>query len=411
MRTFNDIIPPSRRKEIEPLPPSIDSMRGGRPPEEPRMLPERTSRFPYATLVAVILVIIFSGGILFYFSSAKIEITPTTASAAVQSSFTASQNGGTLPFQIITAQKVASQNVKGSGTKAVTAVATGSITIYNTQSKPQPLVVKTRFATAAGLVYHLSAGVTVPAGTATAPGKVTAKVYADKAGGAYNIDPSSFTVPGFAGTPQEKAVYAKSTAAMAGGASGNVPVVDPATEASTRAELIKALTDSLLPAIQEQVPSGFILVPGGATTTYQALTPSPSATSDMVEVKEQGTITAVVFPNASLAKAVALSIPGLSYQGEPVTLASSSNLNLTSVAVPDPDTSTYTFSLSGTAALIYTVDPTRIAAAVSGKTRSAAEVALTNYPEVKRAVIILRPFWRSSFPQDPSSISVVVDNP
>lgn len=397
---------------MEGFPPSSNNaVSGGRPPEEPAMRPERTSRFPYATLVAVVLVIILSAGILFYFRSAKIEVTPTTASAAVQNSFTASQNGGTLPFQIITAQKVASQSVKGSGTKVVNAPATGSITIYNTQSKAQPLVVKTRFSTAAGLVYHLSTGVTVPAGTPAAPGKVTAKVYADKEGGAYNIGPSSFTVPGFAGTPQEKAVYGKSTAAMTGGASGSVPVVDAATEAKTRADLVEALTPNLLKAIEEQVPSGFILIPGSATTTFEALAPAPSATSDMVDVKEQGTVTAVVFPNTNLAKAIALSIPGLSYQGEPVMLASSSNLNLSSSASPDADTSTYAFTLSGTAALIYTVDPTRIAAAVSGKTRSAAEVALTNYPEVKRAVIILRPFWRSSFPQDPSSITVVVDNP
>jgi hypothetical protein len=79
--------------------------------------------------------------------------------------------------------------------------------------------------------------------------------------------------------------------------------------------------------------------------------------------------------------------------------------------MPDPSATSFSFTLSGTASLIYTIDSTRIAAAVSGKTRSAAEVALTNYPEVKRAVIVLRPFWRQTFPQDPSTISIVVVNP
>ena len=132
----------------------------------------------------------------------------------------------------------------------------------------------------------------------------------------------------------------------------------------------------------------------------------------MVDVKEQGTITAVVFPNAALAKAIAASVAGLGYNNEPMTLSSTDNLVLASAGgIPDPNatSSSFSFTILGTAPLMYTVDSAHIAAAVAGETRSAAEVALTNYPEVKRAVIILRPFWRQTFPQDPSSISVVVD--
>lgn len=373
--------------------------------------PEPQSRFPYATIISIVVVIALSIGALFYFSSAKVEITPNTVSAAVQGSFTATQSGGTLPFQVITAQKVASQSVKGSGSKTVSSVASGTITIYNTQSKAQPLVVKTRFATSNGLVFRLSAGVTVPAGSTSAPGSVKAKVYADQPGASYNVAPSSFIVPGFAGTPQASAVYAKSTTQMTGGASGNVPTVDATLEAQTKTALIKALQPDLLSSIQAQVPAGYVLLAGAATTTFEELAPAAGEASGMVDVKEQGTITAVVFPNAALAGAIASSIAALNYQGEPLTLAPSNSLSLSSSVSPDESMTSFSFVLSGTAPLIYTVDSSRIAAAISGKTRSAAEVALTNYPEVKRAVITLRPFWRQSFPQDPSSISVVVDNP
>jgi len=128
----------------------------------------------------------------------------------------------------------------------------------------------------------------------------------------------------------------------------------------------------------------------------------------MVDVKEQGTITAVVFPNAVLASAVASSISGLGYQGEPLTFASTNDLAFKTATMPNSDTPSFSFTLSGTASLVYTVDSAHIAAAIAGETRSAAEVALTNYPEVKRAVITLRPFWRQTFPQDPASISVVI---
>ncbi len=401
MRKLDDIIPPSRRRETEPL--------SSREPLHPSELPPK---FPYTTLTVIAAVIAVSIGALFYFSSAKVAVTPNTVSAAVQSSFTANQSAGALPYEVITAEKIASQSVKGSGTKAVNTFASGTLTIYNTQSKSQTLITNTRFATAAGLIFRIHSAVTVPSGSAAKPGSITAKVYADKTGDAYNVGPSSFTIPGFAGTPQASQVYARSSSNMTGGASGNIPVVDAALEAQARGALKTALAPDLVAALEAQVPTGYVLLPGATATTYQDLSSAPSETTGMVDVKEQGTITAVVFPNAALAKAIASSVGGLGYQGEPVTLSSVSGLMLAaSAGMPSPNASSFSFTLGGTASLAYTVDPTRIAAVVSGKTRSAAEVALTNYPEVKRAVIILRPFWRQTFPQDPASISVVVANP
>lgn len=370
--------------------------------------PEQPPKFPFVTVVAVALVIATSVGVLFYFSSSKVEVTPNTVSAAVQSSFTATKSSGSLPFEIITAQKIASQSIKGSGTKTVSSSASGTITIYNTQAKAQKLIANTRFATSAGLVFRIHSAVTVPSGTASKPGSVTAKVYADQAGASYNVDSTSFTIPGFAGTPLASQVYARSTTMMAGGASGSVPVVDTALEAQTRSALVAALAPDLLASIQGQIPPGYVLVPGAIVTTYEESALAPSATTGQVDIKEQGTITAVIFPNAALATAIAASVTGIGYQGEPLTLASADSLQLAAAnGLPDVNASSFTFSLSGTASLVYSVDPARIAAAIAGKTRSAAEVALTNYPEVKRAIIILRPFWRQSFPEDPASISVV----
>lgn len=400
MRKLDDIVPPSRRKETGALGETV-----GRATLD---LANRPPKFPYVTLIAVAVVIAVSVGAMFYFSTAKVEVTPNTVSAAVQSSFTANQSAGTLPYEIITAQKIASQSVKSGGTKAVSSSASGPITIYNTQAKAQKLITNTRFTTTAGLVFRIHAPVTVPAGSAAKPGSVTVTVYADKPGAAYNVAPTSFTIPGFAGTPLATLVYARSTVAMTGGASGTIPVVDPAVGAQARSALSDALAPDLNASIEAQVPSGYVLIPGASVITYEELTPTPSATTGQVDVREQGTITALVFPNSLLAKAIAQSVGGLGYQGEPLTLSSVSGLKLTAAALPELNAPSFSFALSGTASLVYNVDPTRIAAAVSGKTRSAAEVALTNYPEVKRAVIILRPFWRQTFPQDPASVTVTV---
>ena len=403
MRTVTDIVPPSRRKDGDP------PHRGSR---EPLRIRERPPRFPYATMLSALLVILVAVGALFYFSSAKVEVTPNTVSAAVQSSFTATANSGDLPFQVIIAQKIASQSVKASGSKTVNAYASGTITIYNTQSKSQTLIANTRFATSDNLIFRIHSAVTVPSGTSAKPGSVMAKVYADKTGSAYDVGPTPFTIPGFAGTPLSSKVYARSTAAMTGGESGTIPTVDAVTEAQTRTALKTALAPDLMASLKSQIPEGYVLLSGAATTTYADLESAPSSSTGQVDVKEQGTASAVVLPNAALAKAIAQSVAGFGYQGEPMTLTGTDQLILVPTGgFPSADSQNFAFTLAGTAPLMYTVDPTRIAAAVSGKTRAAAEVALTNYPEVKRAVIILRPFWRQTFPQDPASITVSIDTP
>ena len=405
MRTINDIIPPSRRKD------ATGTLTNETNAKAPLRISAPRARFPFKTLVAVLLVIAASFGALYYFSSAKVEVTPTTVSAAVQGSFTATKSSGDLPYEILTSQKIATQSVQSGGTKTVETNASGMITVYNAQPKAQRLVANTRFATTAGLVFRIHAPITVPAGTASKPGNVSVTAYADKPGDSYNVGPTSFTIPGFAGTPQASLVYARSTGAMTGGASGNVPVVDASVEASTRSALAAALSPELAASLKSLVPAGYTLLPGAATTTFQDLAAAPSSATGMVDIKEQGTITAVVFPTAALAKAVAMSVSGLNYQGEPLSLLPASSLKLSSTGLPDTQATSFAFDLAGTASFVYTVDPTRVAAAVAGKTRTEAEVALTNYPEIKRAVLILRPFWRQAFPQDPSSITVTTSAP
>ncbi len=400
MRTLDDIIPPSRRRESEPM---SDS---GSDNHRPKNSGE--SRFPFTTFIAIVLVIITSIGVLFYFSTSKVEVTPSTVSVAVQSSFTATQGTGSLPFQVITAQKTASQTIKSSGSKQVSSSASGMITVYNIQAKSQKLIANTRFATTAGLVFRIHTAVTVPAGTTQKPGSVVVKVYADKPGSTYNVGPTSFTVPGFAGTPQANQIYARSIAPITGGVSGNVPIADVTEEQQARKEISAALSSDLLASVQAQIPTGFVLVSGAATTTFEAIPLTPSSTTGMADVKELGTVTAVVFPNAALASAIASSVTSIGYQGESISLKSTDKLEYTPEnGVPNTETQSISFTLSGTAPLIYSIDRARIAAAIAGKSRSAAEVALTNYPEVKKALIILRPFWRQTFPEDPTAISVV----
>lgn len=363
-------------------------------------------RFPYAIAGIALVIIAGSAAALVYFSGAKIKITPTTTTVPVQDSFTAGP-AGDLPFTIVTAKKSATAPVASSGTKQVSTAASGPITIYNAQAKPQTLVANTRFATAAGLIFRIHKGVTVPAGTSAKPGTVVATAYADQPGEMYDIAPASFTVPGLAGTPEAALVYARSTAAMTGGASGTVPVVDPAAEAQAAASLESSMGSDLAASLK--APAGYILLPGAATTTYQELPLASSGTAGQATVTVEAVAEGVAFPETALAGALAAS--GTT-TGAGATLGSGTTLTLAPTsAFPATANDPFSFALSGTAILVAKVDPATIATAVAGKSRSEAQIALANYPEVKSAILILRPFWRGSFPADPSQITVTTEAP
>jgi hypothetical protein len=100
--------------------------------------------------------------------------------------------------------------------------ARGKIIIYNTfSSEPQSLVATTRFETTDGIVFRLTQGVTVPGMTDIAgkrdPGAIEAEVIADQTGDASNIAPTTFTIPGFKGSPKYDKFSAKSLSTMTGG--------------------------------------------------------------------------------------------------------------------------------------------------------------------------------------------------
>lgn len=403
MRTFDDIIPPSRRK----LPDTPPSVVNAAPPAAPRR------RFPLATLIVVLFVIAVSVSALWYFSGARIEIDPTVDPILVSGNFSAdSSSTSTLPFQIISAQKVATQSVATSGSETVSTVAQGTITIYNQQPVVQKLIATTRFESANGLVYRIKSALSVPAAKGTTPGQVPATVFADQAGDSYNIPASSFTLPGLAGSAQAGKVYAKSTGAMTGGFSGTRPKVDVAAETTAQAALQTTLGTSLESALQAEVPQGYVLLPGASFISYTALPSAASQTTGQVDVREQGSAIGVVFPAASLASSVASGVLGAAYHGEPVTLTHIDTLTLASTeGVPKGDETMFNFSLSGNTTIVWTIVPSKIAAAVAGKSRDAAQVVLSGFPEVRKALLVLRPFWASNFPNDPNGITVVVNKP
>lgn len=409
-RTLNDIIPPSRRRTVDSVPVLDTYNAPPPPPSRPTntRAPRPARRFPYGTALIAVIVVAASAAGLYAFSGAKVEVTPMTNAAYVTGDFSATPTTGDLAYEIVETDKVATVSVPAESSESANDPAQGQITIYNAQPTPQQLIKNTRFSTPDGLIFRIHDSITVPAGTATTPGTLVVTAYADAGGDKYNVGATTFKLPGLAGTKASDLVYAKSVGAMTGGFSGTRPSVSQTTKDAKATELQTELTKSLDTDIKAKIPQGYVLVPGASFMTFEQQ-PSGSSASGSVDVKEKGTLTAVLLPSDSLAKAIAYRVIG-TYSGQPVSLASVDSLKLAPAGGVAPVAgSPFTFTLTGDVTIVWNVDQSKIAGAVAGKTRDSAQVVLSGFPEVDKAVLVLRPFWASTFPQDPTHITVTVN--
>ncbi len=418
-KNLNDIIPPSRRRAMQDSegapaytpPPAAQEglqMPSERPQYQRPMPQAKTGRkFPIGTAIIALVVIAGSIGALVVFSGAKVTVTPATNESYVTGEFIATVSGGDLPFEFVTVEKTATASVASEGTETVNQPAQGTITILNKQATPQQLIKNTRFETPDGLVFRIHDSVTVPAARGDVPGELNVTAYADAAGDTYNVGPTTFTLPGLAGSATFKLVTARSDDAMTGGFAGTRASVGQATRDAKMGELRAALTPQIDEAILAAAPEGYVLIPGASSVSY-VTQPDGVASGGNVELSEKAVATAIVFPKTAIAKAIALQVVGV-YAGQPVTLTDASGLALTPVGdLPAPGVQEFAFSLTGNVTIEWIVEEQKIAGAVAGKTRDSAEVVLTGFPEVDSAVLVLRPFWTNTFPQDPEKITVEV---
>ncbi len=152
-----------------------------------------------------------------------------------------------VPAKLISFTNELSKSFESTGEKSASIrKARGTITIYNEYSKsPQQLVATTRFLSADGKLFRLVSGVTIPGMSSDSkPGAIEAEVAADEAGDSFNINATTFSIPGFQGSGNEKysKFYAKSFSSMSGGGSGDV-MANAITESDVSSAKSKILTE------------------------------------------------------------------------------------------------------------------------------------------------------------------------
>lgn len=230
------------------------------------------------------------------------------------------QEKNLMPAKIVSVSEEVTKIYDVTGTKnASNQKAHGTITIYNEfSSSPQPLVATTRFETSDGKIFRLVSGVTVPGtekvGTEIKAGAIEAKVIADESGEKYNIEASSFTIPGFKSSGGDKyaKIYAKSSKAMTGGGeeSQTIKTLSEEDINAAKKKVMQELEPLIRKKLKESIGEEYILLDEAVNMDDSVYTLSNSSgdVTDKFSITVKSTANAIVFKKEDIKKVLMFAI-------------------------------------------------------------------------------------------------------
>jgi molybdopterin converting factor small subunit len=215
--------------------------------EKKKVFKRRKINFGHKKVLLVLIVFLIIGSFLYFFIPSEVEVSikPKMERFNAGISLTVDEEAKelntlskTIPGEFIEEQNSLSQSFSSSGKVFAEKRAEGIIRVYNDYSfSTQALRANTRFMSSDGKVFRAPERVVIPGkkteGGKEVPGYVDITVVADEAGPDYNVEPTSFSVPGLVGTALYTKIYGESFDKMQGGIKQEVAQV-------TQEDLIKA---------------------------------------------------------------------------------------------------------------------------------------------------------------------------
>lgn len=318
---------------------------------------------------------------------------------------------GMIPLRLLEVEKDVSASFPGTGRSSVSDKrARGMVTISNSFGKDaQTLVATTRLETADGKVFRLVKGVTVPGAKETEngmeAGMISAEVSADKPGEDYNIEATSFTIPGLKGSAKFEKITAKSEKSFVGGGAGSegTPSVSADDVLRAKEESERKLSESLRMEMEKELQPGEILLDDAFAfeTLSSGAFPGAGAVAPSFDYRIRVSVRALVFSEEDFLKVV----------GEKMkTEISSEDIDI-EYTVPRPDFAGKSLLVKARASLSRKadLDIDALKRDLLGKNLGDVQGIFSEYPNVEKIEVSFRPsFLTSRIPSRSSQVNVRV---
>ncbi len=360
-------------------------------------------------------------GLFLYFnlSRAEIEIWPETEIKSFQTKLTVDKrieninfSANLIPGVIFEEEKTFSQEFPSSGKKLIEKKAEGVIRVFNDSQKEQVLVAQTRFQppiekfrssleNGENPWFRTTERIIVPPRSYK-----DVKVVADAPGEKYNIEPSTFSIPGLVGHPQYTFVYGKSLESMKGGFKKEIPEVTQEDLKEAERLLKEKTLKEIKDVLKDKIPSGFIFLEKATKTEILATSSLVNAGTEIEKFKFQ----------------IKAKITGLSFKKEDLEnfskefivskIPDDKKIDQKSLKIDylpgtiDLEAEKIPLSLNLETKIYSDIDEISLKRAISEKSLKEAQFFLQNQPQINRAKVKIWPFWVKRIPQEPEKIKL-----
>lgn len=283
------------------------------PPQGGEIVGGRRSWIIGGTVFAAALLALGVGAYII-FPKAIIVLTPRVAEVSGDVSYESTITDDGMQEEaviMIDKQRAMSREFAATGLGSIGhAKASGTVTLYNEYSgEDQPLVATTRLLTPEGKLFRITKSVIVPGMKEVdgkkVPGSVEVEAQADEAGEEYNIPPSTFTIPGFEGSPKHSAFSARSESSMSGGSSGEGErTVVSGQDIETARAAVRDEIYTTLARETEALGEDRVLVSDALEITFvgEQVSPSVGTVAEKFTYSAQAQIRAVIFSEEAIKK-------------------------------------------------------------------------------------------------------------
>ena len=367
--------------------------------------------------IAFISVVFLFFAFSYMFSGADISLTPKIEDLIINESLSANKDSNSSPisFDLVVISGEESQKVEVKEKTSLEVKARGRILFFNAFStSPQMLSIDTRLEGSNGKIYKTEKKVVVPGLSKDGkPGSIEVGIYGAVAGEEYNSKPLDFKILGFKGTPKYSKIYARSKGDITGGTKGNFYSIPVAEKEKALSDLKESLRIKLLKKASEQIPKGFVLFDDAVflNTNNEMVTSFSKESSVPISLK--GTLYGFLFDEKKLTKKI-VEDTIKDYDGSDVYIANIKNLSFSLVNkenISFSDVKNINFTLKGDGKMVWNFDANKFAGELLDQKKKDFNLILSKYPNVVSANLVLKPFWRMSFPSKLKDIRILVNYP
>lgn len=415
-RTNNDVI-----NNLPPAPSGQDNSFENWDNEKPTTK-SKSKKIIFILLIAIAVLLILLFFVFSILDKAIVKITPKTENSSFSEKITIEElsnktNGSSLGYRIIELSQQVTKTVIAVDEKAVEEKASGDITIFNQYSKnPQKLIKNTRFESSDGRIYRIQDSIEIPGYTESdgkiIPGQLTVTVYADKPGEKYNLQSDTFTIPGFAGQEPFGFFSAKTATPINGGFAGIRKIVSKEDIENSSIQLQQELRNKLISQLQSEITDEFYVHYNDESFSFEKITQEAVKETENVNLSMRGVISAKIFNKVDISNIIADKLFASYFDNERTLISNFDLVTISLVKEKEVNDSNkyieYLTANSSGSTFVWQIDQNQLKKDLLGVEKNSLSNIMKNYTEIQKAELIIKPFWRSSFPEKEKDIEVEI---